>query len=403
MNRKAYLWVATIHLLFLLYFLLTSVFFYLALQQGNNGVTFKFLGGGDDGYFYWVEALKVADGDEATLTSIYPLLIGNLIKFTGIESPFLIRVFNFIGFILLYIISLILLKYFHKMDLLNEKTKVNEHLNSYLLLTICYFLYVSLVMNLNLSIIRDVWIYSFYLMSLTIAILLLFNHKANKIFCLALLLPSLWFLGELRGYALVSFIASITLFFVYRRFLQTRKSVILALIALLGTFGAYYTFFMDQKIFYLNKSLRDALNYRHSAFIDTHGSQMWIRLDEGNYFTFLFNYVHSYVGNMIGPLPWHIVSLNTLFIFLFESIPMMMILLFIYRNRHRLTEPLRFALLHSFMWFGFIAITNDNLGTATRLRAVGWIPILLVFAKLYADHAAERRQASQLSPTGKWK
>jgi len=403
MNRKAYLWVATIHLLFLLYFLLTSVFFYLALQQGNSGVTFKFLGGGDDGYFYWVEALKVADGDAATLTSIYPLLIGKLIKFTGVESPFLIRVFNFFGFILLYIVSLLLLKTFHKMDLLNAKTKFNEPLNSYLLLTVCYCLYASLVMNLNFSIIRDVWIYSAYLMSLTLAIMIIFNHKANKIFWLALLLPSLWFLGELRGYALVSFMGSIAIFFVYRRILRTRKSAILTLIALLGMLGVYYTFFMDQKVFYLNKSLRDALNYRHSAFSDMNGSQMLIRLDEGNYLMFLVRYVHSYLGNMIGPLPWHIGSLNTLVIFLVESIPMMLILWFIYRHRHRLTDPLKFALLHAFVWFGFIAITNDNLGTATRLRPVGWIPILLVFAKLYADHAAERRQASQLSPTGKWK
>ena len=386
------------HFLFLFYFALTTIFYYLAIQQGNNGVTFKILGGGDDGYFYWVEAKKVAVGDEAVLTSVYPLMIGYLFKITGIESPYLIRFFNFFGFIILYLISLQIIKLFQKVDQSISRVNSNDNLNSYILLTGCYFLYVSFVMNLNLSIIRDVWIYTVYLLSLMTSIIIMFCTRTNKMLYTFALLPCLWFLGELRGYALVSFILSIIIYLLYRRFFKSRKSVVLLLI--LCSFGFYYTFFIDLKIYYLNKSLRDALNYRHSAFIDSNGSQMWIQLDQGNFFSFILQYIHSYLGNMIGPLPWHITGMNTFIIFLFESIPMIFILMFIYSKRSLLSDPLKYTLLHAFVWFGLIAITNDNIGTATRLRAVGWIPILIVFTKLYTE---SKRKSNQLLTTGEWK
>lgn len=40
-------------------------------------------------------------------------------------------------------------------------------------------------------------------------------------------------------------------------------------------------------------------------------------------------------------------------------------------------------LTQSLIWFLFIGITNDNLGTGSRLRISGYLFILLVFAKIF--------------------
>ena len=38
-----------------------------------------------------------------------------------------------------------------------------------------------------------------------------------------------------------------------------------------------------------------------------------------------------------------------------------------------------------------ISISNDNLGTAARLRMVGWIPLLIVFSKYYGKYLQQRK------------
>lgn len=145
-------------------------------------------------------------------------------------------------------------------------------------------------------------------------------------------------------------------------------------------------FLIDFNVPVVNMTLRDVLNYRRD-FITLYpgGSQMWIHLDTSNYLLFLINYVHSYIGNLLGPLPWHISGISTLFVFFVETIPMILILLFIWRNRHLLSPVQKYILLHSFIWISLIAVSNDNIGTATRLRPVAWILILTVFVVIYAN------------------
>jgi hypothetical protein len=162
-------------------------------------------------------------------------------------------------------------------------------------------------------------------------------------------------------------------------------------VLLFSVLGVCYSFFKDLKIPYINKSLRDALNYRQSALdIYAGGSQMWISLDQPDFLRFLFNYLHSYLGNLVGPLPWHITGLSTLVLFFVESIPMVLILVFIWKNRDLLSKIQQYILLHSFVWIGLISITNDNVGTATRLRSVGWILILIVFVTLYIERQKQK-------------
>lgn len=111
---------------------------------------------------------------------------------------------------------------------------------------------------------------------------------------------------------------------------------------------------------------------------------MWINLEQSNYIMFLINYIHSYVGNFIGPLPWHISSKATMLVFIIETIPMLMILAYLWKKRHHITPVQKYMFLHALVWISLIAVSNDNVGTATRLRPVAWVPILIVFAVVYA-------------------
>lgn len=113
---------------------------------------------------------------------------------------------------------------------------------------------------------------------------------------------------------------------------------------------------------------------------------MWISLNGSNYILFLINYLHSYMGNLLGPLPWHISGIPTLLVFLIESIPMFLILRYLWKKKNQLTQVQKYILLQAFVWIAFIGITNDNLGAATRLRAIGWILFIIVFVVVYSNN-----------------
>ena len=191
-------------------------------------------------------------------------------------------------------------------------------------------------------------------------------------------------LGQFRPYALLSFILSISVYLCYKKLRFTKKAVIIPVI-LVVLFGLYYTLFMDFTVPIVNMSFKDAINYRDYSFSRfTGGSQMWINLDQPFFGMFLINYLHSYVGNLLGPLPWHISGKSTLICFFVETLPMVFILKYLWNKRKTLHIVQKYVLFHAFVWVGLIAVSNDNIGTATRLRVVAWILILIVFTTVYS-------------------
>lgn len=242
--------------------------------------------------------------------------------------------------------------------------------------------YLSLQTNVHISILRDIWIYLLYIQNMVLGIRILF-HKEKQPLIWLLWFATLWLLGEFRAYILVSYILAVAIYFAYRlmsRRNQIRPFVILAIVLL----GVYYTFFMDYTVPIVEKSLRDALEYRNS-YVEGFGggSQMGISLTQPNYLFFLFNYIRSFIGNLIGPLPWQVNSVGTILVFLVETIPMFYVLVFIFRKLSHLTNEQVFIMFHALVWIGLIAVSNDNVGTGTRLRPVAWILFFVTFAVVY--------------------
>lgn len=384
MRRKYLQWLFVQSVVILMYFVVTTLIYFVSRHLGSDGVSLRLFGGGDDGYFYWEQAKNVAAGRPAKLTSIYPLIIGYLVKFSGVQDVYVIRLFNFFGFAFLIAISYSLLNMVTDSLVGFSDPSIKYDARTYLLLL--FLVYPSLQINANLSIYRDIWIYALFLLSTTLSARLIF-WNSNRTLYLILLLLSLWLLGAFRNYALLSFLIAMAMHCVYSKL----KRPVITIGILLFSLGFYYTFLIDYTVPIVNMSLRDVLAYRLS-FIAEHpgGSQMWIRLDQPSFVSFLSSYIYSYVGNLLGPLAWQITGWSTLLVFFVETIPMLGVLWFLWKNRSVLSKVQRYVLSQGFVWIGFIAISNDNLGAATRLRAVGWIPILIVFVSVYCSRKATR-------------
>lgn len=386
MRKSKYLFLTLFQFLLLIYFILTTILYFMSLRQGNEGVTVNLFGGGDDGFFYWQQAKNVANGSNWVKTSIYPLIIGNLLKITGLEDVYIIRIFNYIGFVFLVLVSMRLINLQYTCDLEIDNHKVIY--NSKIKILLFFLIYLSLHMNVYLSIYRDIWIYLFYLISVYLSSKILF-YKKNNLFYILSFLFSFWMLSGFRDYAALSFILSLIVFFLYRKiksFNNSKKIFLLGVILL----AIYYTFFIDFNVPLVNKSLRDVLNYRTSSLDSfSGGSQMWINLAQPNFILFLLNYGYSYIGNLIGPLPWHISSFSTLLVFVFESVPIIIVLVYLFKKRHLFSEIQKYIMLHAGIWISLIAVSNDNIGTASRLRPISWILILIICSVVYEKNKAK--------------
>ncbi|WP_029594846.1 hypothetical protein [Exiguobacterium chiriqhucha] len=378
--------VGVVKYLVLFYYLLaTTVFYALAIYATGNGVSYHLFGEGDDGVFYWEQAMNVFYDLSWIRTSIYPWVIGKLMQLIGTESVFAIRLFNFVGMALLIHFALKLVSIQLATTELGEKEERIRHY-AYLYALFCFIAYISLFINITTSIYRDVWIYMLYIAATYLAIRWLFEKNWTYFL---LLIPTVWLLGEFRTYALLSFVMATVLWLTLQAVRKVAGPFVILTLALV-IFGVIYTFFMDVQVPIVDKTLRSALQYRSDGIgFLAGGSQMGIRLDASNYFGFLFNYVHSYLGNLVGPLPWDVRGLTILLVFFIEALPMTLILLFLWSRRAYVTKVQQFILMQAFVWNGLIAITNDNIGTALRLRAIAYLLILLVFVVAYSRHRAE--------------
>lgn len=360
----------------LLYFSMSSFFYYLSIHTGYNGLSFPLFGGEDDGVFYYNQALNVAANEEAILTSIHAVVLGWVLKFFNTDQVFLLRAFNLLGSVLTLFVGL-------KIVSLLQLGKRN--IVAYTIFAILLAYYPSLLMNSNLSILRDPWIIFYYLLS----ILFLFNSlRANnlavKLCNLVLLFLSLWMLYGYRDYALLCFLSSTLIYFLFiyqKKENQQNKSVFVYVI--IG-FSILYTFFKSFKFPIVELSLQNILLYRTSGLeLAVRGSQMNISLDQSNILKFYVNYFYSVISNAFGPFPWQFTGVSSMILFFAESLLFLFIVYTLIKLRKKLNRYDLFIIVNSIIWFMFIGIFNDNFGTAARLRLVGWVLLFIVFAKVY--------------------
>lgn len=378
-------------ILILLFF--TTIIYYLSLYQGTGGIGLKIFGGGDDGQFYWEQAQNVVNDEPWIKTSIYPFLLGTLIKITGVNDVYIVRLFNLLGFNILVIYSIKILRVIN-IEGFENRDESQEYSYLIIKMLVCYSMYISLISTVILSIYRDIWIYSFYIVSVYYSLNVIYN-KRNKLYSMICLLVSIYLIYQFRKYAAMSFIVSIIVYFIANKFKLLKNKKFFSFFLLIFCI-IYYKFFKEFEI--SGFSLAKALDYRFDSIeLYSGGSNMNIRLNQSNLFFFIVNYIHSYLGNFVGPLPWYIKGSSMSIIFILETIPMMYILFNIFKQRKLLNNIEKYILYHSFIWIGIIAITNDNVGTATRLRVISWLLLFLVFLSIRSKELKNRRFYNEFS------
>ena len=362
----------------ILYFLLSTSIYYLSLSQNTKGITLPLFGGGDDGIFYYEQATQIANNLPYVYTSIHAVLFGWIMKILHTDSVYVLRVFNYLANVGLMIIALLLLK------------KSMMHKSAYwiaatILLVLLSF-YPSLLLNTTLSLYRDVWIYLFFLWSMYLfSTIFISKGKYPKLLSAILLVFTMFMLGGYRKYALLSFLLGSMIYLlmslVSKNEIRLKKYVLIGIVG----FSMFFLFFKNIKFPIIGLSFSEALTYRQSS-LEAGGSQMGISLDQSNILLFYVNYLHSFISNFIGPLPWQISGGSTLILMLTEGLVFLLIVIFLFRKRSLFSNLEKYFLIQSFVWFLLISVSNDNLGTASRLRIVGWLPLLIMFAKYYGEY-----------------
>ncbi|WP_391120064.1 hypothetical protein [Psychrobacillus sp. L3] len=368
----------------LLYFVLALVLYILSLFFGYDGISLPLFAGGDDGAFYLEQAVNVANEQPAVLTSIHILIFGYIFKLFNTENVIILKGFNYIGNVLLVLLTLLILK-----KSTGYKGKYNT---SAIILVSLLLFYPSLILNSSLSIYRDVWIFLYFLGSIYFfSNIFIVKSKYPILLNFLSLLFFIVMLGSYRKYALLSFLIASALYILFnfrnKRGINFKKILFTSLVG----FTFAYSFLRKFKVPYVGLSFQDVLSYRQSS-LEAGGSQMGISLDHANILSFYFNYFYSLISNTIGPLPWQVNSAATLVVFLTESIIFVVIMLFLYKQRKSFSKLDMYLIMQSTIWFMLISISNDNIGTAARLRIVGWLPLIIIFSKHFSSYLFLRKQ-----------
>lgn len=384
MNKNKNKYMLYIILYALTYFFASTLIYYISIFAGYSGLGLPVFGGGDDGEFYYQEAINVANDLPAILTSIHPKVQGLILKMFHTEEVFILKIFNLLGSLLTLLVCLRIISIIHK----KERSFI-----VYKILIVMLAFYPSFLLNSNLSIIRDSWIVFYYMFSIYLTLnILKINNLYFKMINLVLLCFSLWMLMGYRKYALLSYLAALILYLLFISKKPSKKRIKILFLFTFAGFSIVYSFLKSYRFPVVNLSLEDVFAYRENGLeIYAGGSQMYISLDQSNVGLFYLNYIYSVISNSLGPFPWQFTGISTVLLFFTESILFLFIVYKIFKLRKKLSKFAYFLIINSIIWFMLIGIFNDNIGTAARLRMVGWVPLFIVFAKVYGEQLVQRK------------
>jgi len=92
---------------------------------------------------------------------------------------------------------------------------------------------------------------------------------------------------------------------------------------------------------------------------------------------FLFYYIYSLVAQLFGMF---IVNINSLIVFLLESVPFILATIYLFKNIEFMTKFVSFLIIFFILYTSIWLLGNDNLGTAVRLRIPSY---LVIFASMF--------------------
>lgn len=358
-------------------------FFHLwSVSVGRRGLSPSVIGAGDDGDFYLRVAEQVARTGEVAqglpTPWLWPSLIGRLMYHTGWGGTVPFKVILFAASLGTAWVGILLLRLLAA-DVLRARVpaRIEVALAGLLLL------FPSMLLVTSYSIYRDAVIYFLAMTSVYFVYRVLVRREWAYGIPLAL---SAWSLFEFRWYAAVAVGVGALLWFPLTggrtRGTLWKLSGVVATFAILGVaiqFG-------------LLDAIQENLEVRDTFEVMGGGSNIGVSYTASSIVLWPFLYVYSFLSNAIGPLPNQINGLNTLLGFVLEVPVLLFVLWRVVKSRVSRQPGPVLILVIALCWFALIAIYNDNVGTALRLRIVGH-QFLFVVAALDAVYRSRLRAA----------
>lgn len=326
---------------------LLKVTYFIYYQSNIEGTVF---GGGNDADYYNAYALGYASYADAVNS-----------------WPTLLRFLNEIGFYNRYIItwiifvtSLTLVPYlYYKVVRIQD-----EKIEPVMVVSIFLIIFYPTIFYLTIDIYREVFMFCFFLLSLQLYKKNLESSQVkSKIYFMVYLGIAflLYFLRPYLGFALAITPFVYLIFSKTKRYFKTWIILYFVTLVLLKIFGG-----IDQ-----------ILLYRENFAMFSGGkSTIGIGLIDKNPIMFLVYYFYSIMTQMFGLF---FINISSLIVFLLETIPFIMALIYLRKNIRFMSKftsfLLTFFVIYSTIWL----LGNDNLGTAVRLRIPSY---MVIFASM---------------------
>lgn len=231
-----------------------------------------------------------------------------------------------------------------------------------------YFLYLFLICNIyptlfffSTDIYRDVYMVFIFLVGCLIVNKYMYtNNYLLAIFYMFISIIIGVYLIKLRPYLGYSYILSL---FLWRIKLNRRRVYILSIIYLIFIFLVYRVGLLDVLV-----------EYRAGFEDRTAGSTLGLNFS--NPLLFIPNLILSLLGQLFG---LYIINPFALILFIIETIPFSIMLIYIIKNIKLADSFARFLIIFFVVYASVWLIGNDNLGTAVRLRFYNYFAVYICF------------------------
>jgi hypothetical protein len=317
------------------------------LAEGN------LFGGGNDADYYHAYALGITD----VLVNLWPTIL-RFLNEIGLYNRDILS-------LVLFVISVTFMPYlYYKIVKGQGDTIAPVKSGSFLLI-----LFYPTIVFFTVDVYRDIFMFFTLLLSLLLYKKIIETHwlKGGIYFLVFLSLTFILFLmREYLGVALGLAPFFYYIFFKTKRYIKTWVFLYFILLILAKVSGV----------------IDPILLYRGEGGFVNGGSTLGIGLSNTNSIMFLVYFFYNIFAQLFG---FFLISINVVLVFILESVPFILVFIYVFKNIRFLTKFGSFLLVFFVFYTTIWLLGNDNLGTAVRLRVPSYLAIFACMFIVYQE------------------
>lgn len=337
MTKRSYIFI-----FFILLFIKINVSLYIYYFVGN-----QFFGGGNDANYYHQYAVGLIDN----AVNLWPVLLRWLNNHLYYDRGFITLILTILGILIIpFMVA--------RLAVPDKKSRTYFDRKNYWIVAVIIALYPTLYYQTT-DMYRDVFMLFLFLFFLG-ACKSLSNNYNFFIFIFAIGLSYLLFL--FRPYLGIATFLTLLIapFYSFKR------------LPIVPILICYFTLLL--LLYHFSYLDRVTMGYRSNFDDILGGSNLNIRFTDS--YTFIPKFILSAMYQIFGT---YIYDIKSLFIFLTESLFIIIIFIYILKNKAYSIKFIDYLFIFSLAYSTAWILGNDNLGTATRIRIFNYIVFLIMF------------------------